>query len=58
MLEGMEDRIKIEMMQKVPKGKNIKVVASEDRKHAVWKGASTLAFLSTFSSCWVSRDEY
>lgn len=58
MYEGMQDRLKSELVNKAPSGAEIRVVASADRKYAVWKGGSTLASLSTFESCWVTAEEY
>merc|ERR1711981_323893 len=58
MYEGMPDRLKSELVQKAPSGAEIRVVASADRKYAVWKGGSTLASLSTFASSWVTAEDY
>lgn len=54
MYEGIPDRLKQEVVNKAPSGAEIRVVASADRKYAVWKGGSTLASLSTFASSWVT----
>lgn len=48
MYEGIADRLKSELTALAPPGSEIRIVASPDRKYAVWKGASTLASLSTF----------
>jgi len=58
MYEGMPDRLKEEINQKAPTGAEIRVIASADRKYAVWKGGSTLASLSTFASSWVTAEDY
>jgi actin-related protein len=58
MYEGIADRLKNELTALAPAGAEIRVVASSDRKYAVWKGASTLASLSTFASSWVTLEDY
>ena len=58
MYEGMADRLKQELVTRAPSGAEIRVVAAADRKYAVWKGGSTLASLSTFSSSWVTIDDW
>jgi actin-related protein len=58
MYEGLPDRLKNELVNLAPSGAEIRVVASSDRKYAVWKGASTLASLSTFAASWVSKADY
>lgn len=58
MYENLPDRLKSEVTALTPPGAEIRVIASADRKYAVWKGASTLASLSTFSSSWISIDDY
>ena len=58
MYEGISDRLKTEITNLAPDGSEIRIVASPDRKYAVWKGASTLASLSTFAASWVSKEEY
>ena len=58
MYEGMADRLKQELVTRAPSGAEIRVVAAADRKYAVWKGGSTLASLSTFSSSWVTKEDY
>ena len=58
MYEGLSDRLKQEVINKMPAGAEIRVIASADRKYAVWKGASTLASLSTFASSWVTAEDY
>jgi len=58
MYEGIADRLKSELVARAPSGAEIRVVASADRKYAVWKGGSTLASLSTFASSWCSREDY
>jgi actin-related protein len=58
MYEGISDRLKTELTSLAPPGSEIRIVATPDRKYAVWKGASTLASLSTFAASWISKDEY
>lgn len=58
MYEGIADRLKFELTQLAPPSSEIRIVAAPDRKYAVWKGASTLASLSTFAASWISKEEY
>lgn len=58
MYEGMADRLKSEISALAPSGSEIRIIATNDRKFAVWKGASTLASLSTFGASWITKDEY
>jgi len=56
--EGLPERLKSEIISLAPAGAEVRVIASADRKNAVWKGASTLASLSTFTTSWVSAEDY
>ena len=58
MYEGIADRIKSELTDLAPPGAEVRIIASPDRKFSVWKGASTLASLSTFGASWISKEEY
>lgn len=58
MYEGLADRLKEEIVAQLPAGAEVRIIASADRKYAVWKGASTLASLSTFESSWITADDY
>eukprot|EP00806_Schmidingerella_arcuata_P001814 Macronucleus_2636.p1 GENE.Macronucleus_2636~~Macronucleus_2636.p1 ORF type:complete len:238 (+),score=95.57 Macronucleus_2636:1-714(+) len=58
MYEGLSDRLKTEVANLAPAGAEVRIIATADRKYAVWKGASTLASLSTFSASWISKEEY
>ena len=58
MYEGIADRVKSELTTLAPPGSEVRIVATPDRKYAVWKGASTLASLSTFASSWISHADY
>jgi actin-related protein len=58
MYEGLADRLKSEIVSLAPAGSEIRVYAGADRKFAVWRGASTLSSLSTFSSSWITKEDY
>ena len=58
MYDGLADRLKEEVTAQLPTGSEVRVIASADRKYAVWKGASTLASLSTFESSWINKEDY
>ena len=58
MYAGLADRLHKELTGLLPSGSMIKIIASADRKYAVWRGASTLASLSTFSSMWLNKSDY
>ena len=58
MYQGLPDRLKDEVVGLAPAGAEIKVIASADRKFAVWKGASTFSSLSTFESQWITKQDY
>lgn len=58
MYDGMADRLKAELTTLAYAGSEIRIIAPADRKYSVWKGASTLASLSTFSSKWVTKADY
>jgi actin-related protein len=58
MYEGIADRLKNEVTALAASGMEVRIIASADRKFAVWKGASTLASLSTFETSWISAADY
>ncbi len=58
MFEGMGERLLKEIENRAPKSIQVKVIASPDRKYAVWRGGSTLTSLSTFASMWVTKEDY
>merc|ERR1712028_280313 len=58
MYEGIADRLKTEVTKLAASGMEVRIIASADRKFAVWKGASTLASLSTFETSWISAADY
>ena len=45
MFEGIGERLLKEIKSLAPKSFNVKVIASPDRKFAIWKGASTWSSL-------------
>ena len=58
MYEGLADRLRLELLDLAPPGTEIKVMAGADRKFAGWKGASTFASLTTYSSCVITKEDY
>ena len=58
MYEGIANRLSKEISNLAPAGSEVKIIATSDRKFAVWKGASTLASLSTFEASWITKEEY
>jgi actin len=58
MFEGIGERLLKEIESRAPKSINVKVIASPDRRFAVWKGGSTLTSLSTFASMWITKEDY
>jgi actin, other eukaryote len=58
MFDGIGERLYKEIENRAPKQVTVKVIASPDRKYAVWRGGSTLTSLSTFASMWVTREDY
>ena len=58
MYEGIGERLLKEIESRAPKSINVKVIASPDRRFAVWRGGSTLTSLSTFASMWVTKEDY
>ncbi len=58
MLEGFRDRIYREIESRAPRNTNFRVIASPDRKYAVWRGGSTLCSLSTFSDLCITKEDY
>ena len=58
MYDGLPDRLQNEIKALAPAGADVRVIASADRKYAVWKGASSLASLSTFQTSWITAEDY
>ncbi len=58
MYYGLAGRLKKEITNLAPSGVEICVIAPHDLKYAVWKGAASLASLSTFATSWVTFEDY
>ncbi|EFJ51985.1 actin-like protein [Volvox carteri f. nagariensis] len=58
MVEGIAARLTKEVTAMAPPSATVRVVAPPERKFLVWIGGSVLASLASFSSKWVTRDEY
>jgi actin-related protein len=58
MFEGIGERLTKEIVDRAPKSVKVKVIAAPDRKYAVWRGGSTLCSLSSFSSMWITKEDY
>jgi len=58
MFDGIDARMAKEITALAPQSMQIKVIAPPERKFSVWIGGSILAYLSTFQSMWVTRQEY
>ena len=56
--EGLPDRLEKELDNLCPQKNVVKIIASADRYYSVWTGGSTLCSLSTFTSQWITKDEY
>jgi actin len=55
---GIEDRLHKELTALSPSTKEIKVIATPERKSSAWIGGSKLVSLSTFKKMWISKQEY
>jgi actin, other eukaryote len=58
MFPGIAERLTKDMTAKVPTSMKIKVTAPPERKFSVWIGGSTLCSLTTFSSMWITKQEF
>ena len=60
MFNGLPERFTKEMRYLVPYSmrEETKVIASPERKYAVWIGGSILSSISTFKSQWITKTEY
>lgn len=58
MFPGIADRLSKEMINIVPQAMKIRVIAPPERKYSVWIGGSILSSLSSFSTMWVTKEEY
>ena len=56
MYRGLADRLKNEVTKWLRS--EVRVIASADRKLAVWKGASIFASLSTNDWRWITAEDY
>nr|AIK25771.1 actin I [Pseudokeronopsis rubra] len=58
LFEGIGERLLKEIESRAPKSITTKVIASPERRFAVWIGGSTLTSLSTFASMWITKEDY
>lgn len=58
LFEGIGERLVKEIEARAPKNIACKVIATPERRFAVWIGGSTLTSLSTFASMWITKDDY
>ena len=60
MYNGLPERLSKEIKALAPESmkEEVKVVASPERKFAVWIGGSILSSISTFESMWITKTEY
>ncbi|MDH5644828.1 MAG: actin family protein [Candidatus Heimdallarchaeota archaeon] len=58
MFPGLKERLHKELVNLVPEGVDVKVVAPPERRYSVWIGGSILASLKTFNKMWVTKKEY
>ena len=58
MYEGIADRLEKEMIAKAPSKIKVRINAPPERKFSVWIGGAILSHLTTFSTMWISKDDY
>jgi len=58
MFEGIDTRLEKELTALAPSTMQIKISAPPERKYSVFIGGSILSSLSTFSTMWISKEEY
>lgn len=58
MIEGIAGRMVRELTEGAPTACKVRVVAPPERKFSVWIGGSILSSLTSFSSMWVTKEEY
>ncbi|XP_045915964.1 uncharacterized protein LOC123977384 [Micropterus dolomieu] len=60
LLPGLPERLEAEIKGLVPPdmGESVHVSSPKDRDFSVWSGGAVLANLPTFSSAWISQEEY
>ena len=57
---GLPERLSIEVKKLAPSAMSskVKVIAVPERKYCPWIGGSILSSISTFSSMWITKEEY
>ncbi|KAF3702527.1 Actin CyI, cytoplasmic Precursor [Channa argus] len=60
LLPGLPERLQAEIKGLLPAdiSERVRVTSPKDRKFSVWSGGAILANLPTFSSAWISQEEY
>lgn len=60
LLAGLPERLQAEVKGLVPSDmwESVCVTSPKDRDFSVWRGGAVLASLPTFSSAWISQEEY
>jgi len=58
MYPGIADRMQKEITALAPSTMKVRIIAPPERKYSVWIGGSILSSLSTFSSMWITKQEY
>lgn len=60
LLPGLPERLRSEIRRLAPTGlsEKVKVTGPRDRDFSVWRGGAVLASMPSFSSAWISQDEY
>ncbi|KAG7331851.1 hypothetical protein KOW79_005820 [Hemibagrus wyckioides] len=60
LLAGLPERLQHEISGLAPVGlgERVKVTSSPDRDFSVWRGGAVLANMPSFSSAWISQEEY
>ncbi|KAM9496126.1 uncharacterized protein Hap1MRO34_023269 [Clarias gariepinus] len=60
LLPGLPERLRSEIRRLAPAGlsEKVKVTGPRDRDFSVWRGGAVLASMPSFSSAWISQDEY
>lgn len=60
LLPGLPERLQDEIKGLLPSdmGGSVCVTSPKDRDSSVWRGGAVLANMPTFTSAWISRDEY
>lgn len=58
MFKGFRERFYKEIKHLANPTMRVQVIASPDRKFAVWQGGSILSSLSSFDGSWISRADY